>query len=214
MPAFFAVLTGDLVGSAELGPGGVDAAMDRLSATACDASWAGLSGPFTRFRGDGWQLLLERADLAPRLALSLQAALRASGRGPETRIGIGLGAVTQEGSRDLSDADGPAFRRAGAALDGMKRGRRLALSPEEAPSSWAAALPLLDAVAQRWTGAQATALLPLLAPDPPMQKDVAERLAIRPQSLSDRLAAAALDEVLESLGILECHRFDQAAKPD
>jgi hypothetical protein len=36
-----------------------------------------------------------------------------------------------------------------------------------------------------------------------MQKDVAERLAIRPQSLSDRLAAAALDVVLESLDRLE-----------
>jgi len=214
MSGNFCVFTGDLVGSTKAGAGAVDRAMALLSDAASGAAWAGLRGPFTRFRGDGWQVLLDRPERAARLALVLQAALRADLPGLETRIALGFGPVTQMGSHDLSDADGPAFLRAGRALDGMKRGRLLVLEAEGSPLPLQAAIPLFDALIRRWTPAQAAALRPLLAPNPPQQTDLARTLGIKPQSLSDRLSGAALDQLLDSLRGLERMAPDQARGPD
>lgn len=184
--------------------------MARLAAAVSAADWAAPTGPLTRYRGDGWQVLIERPERALRLALVLQASLRADAGALATRIAIGLGPVTRRGTRDLSDADGPAFHRAGDALDHMKRGRRLSVGPEGAPEGWLSAVPLLDALAHRWSRPQAETLAEILAPDAPTQAQLAERSGIAPQSLSDRLNTAAFPEVELALERLE----NQVPRPD
>ncbi|MFQ6548879.1 hypothetical protein AADZ90_013050 [Aestuariibius sp. 2305UL40-4] len=184
-----AVLTGDFVRSRDAGPERLEAGFAALRRATAEAEpWAG-DLRLTRYRGDGWQCLVGDARFGLRTALLCAAHLRAETQ-LESRIALGLGLVTTLGSTDLSDADGPAFHRAGQALDAMKRNRRLALAPDDAPPLAPALVTLIDALTRSWTAAQAAALIPLLPPSAPSQKAVAETLGITAQSLGDRLDAA------------------------
>ena len=214
MPAIYAVLTGDLVGSRQAGPAATSRTIALLDRAARSAPWAGAS-PLSRFRGDGWQLLLSDTSMSLRIALFLIAFLKSQGAEQVTRIGLGLGPVTSLGNGDLSAADGPAFHRAGAALDTMGRNERLVLAAAGLPSPALAALvSLSDTLARRWTEPQATALVHLLPPDAPTQVAVAAELSIRPQSLSDRLGAAGYDGIMAGLAGYEATLIYQAKKPD
>ncbi|WGH78238.1 MarR family transcriptional regulator [Jannaschia ovalis] len=198
-----AVLIGDFVRSRGAGADALAAGFDRLGTAAAEiARWQAADPRLTRFRGDGWQMLLIRPALALRAALLVRADLRAADL-PPTRIAIGLGPVAFEGSADLSDADGPAFHRAGAALDAMPRGRQLALAAEGALPLLPAAAILLDALSERWTVAQAEAVALSLPPDAPRQTDLADRLGIRQQSLADRLDAAGFPAIRAALDTIE-----------
>ena len=64
------VLTGDIVASSALGRRRLDAVFEALAAAGAEVTdWAGGRGP-ERFRGDGWQLLIED----PGRALRMRAA--------------------------------------------------------------------------------------------------------------------------------------------
>lgn len=165
------------------------------------AEWHGAPLRLTRFRGDGWQMLLHRPDLCLRTALYVLSVLRSGAQGLRSRVALGLGEVTRLPDGDLSAADGSAFHRAGQALDAMGRNRFLVLSPEGAPPLAPALAVLCDALHHGWTREQAEALALALPPDSPTQTVMAESLAIRQQSLADRLGAArfwALSEALDS----------------
>ena len=95
---------------------------------------------FTRFRGDGWQMLLPEPGFALRLALRLTAELTARQIGLATRISIGLGGVDHPGGVTLSNAAGMAFLRSGRGLDHMARGRHWSIAGGSALPGWAAGL--------------------------------------------------------------------------
>lgn len=202
-----AVLTGDFVRSRQGGRADLQAAFDVLR-SGCDslAAWHGAPLRLTRYRGDGWQCLLARPELSFRSVLYLIACLRAAGT-LDTRVGLGCGSVPVTGGRDLSDADGTAFRRAGDAIDGIARGRRIAVSAEGVPPLAPAVAALLDAVSQGWTEAQAEVLLDTLPPGAETgrksQEVIAQAIGIRQQSVADRLDAARYWAVAEALDCLE-----------
>lgn len=82
----------------------------------------------------------------------------------------------------------------------MPRRRLLVCAPEAAPAPLPPIATLCDALAARWSAAQAEALALALPPDRPTQSTMAERLGISQQSLQERLDLAgfwALDEVLD-----------------
>ena len=189
-----AVLTGDLVASTAASPADVDRLMHRLDTAAQDAARAlGADDPrFTRFRGDGWQIVVSPAPLYLRITAVLLSGLRLFDIGIGTRIGIGIGAVDRLGTRDLSDASGPAFTWSGHALDSLPGTDRLAIAGLPAPGlAWhAAALDTLAHFSARWSREQAEALLHrLLAETRPLQH-IAADLGITRQALSARLAVA------------------------
>jgi hypothetical protein len=189
-----AVLTGDLVASTSAPPAEVDRVMHRLDTTVQEAARAlGTDNPrFTRFRGDGWQIVVSPAPLYLRITAVLLSGLRLFDTGIGTRIGIGIGAVDRLGTRDLSDASGPAFTQSGHALDSLPGTDRLAIAGLPAPSlAWhAAALDTLAHFSTRWSREQAEALLHrLLAETRPLQH-IAADLGITRQALSARLAVA------------------------
>ncbi len=202
MPQTSAVLTGDLVGSTKAAPSSVDRSMTVLAQAITQVDWAGAQ-KFTRFRGDGWQVLLDHPRHALRLSLILIASLRGLGDAVQSRIAIGFGPVSSPGTQDLSDAAGPAFERAGEALDQMPRGRRLSVSDLGAPAGSRIAAPLLDALCRDWTLLQAEPLPQLLRPQPPTQASVAAGLSLSPQALNNRLQGAHLPEILDALALLE-----------
>lgn len=207
------IFTGDLVGSTKVGPQAVDAAMTVLQASAQTLSdWAGADTRFTRFRGDGWQIYLESPGLALRGALMLVARLRSADLGLSTRIAAGTGAVDRIGTSDLSDASGDAFVISGHALDAMPRNRRLVIEGRDHVPDWQAAIfQLVDWQADRWSPAQAQAVVSALNPALTQTwAETAQHLGITRQALQARLKGAGFDALEGCLRAFECHDYGKA----
>lgn len=196
----WAVFTGDIVRSSDLEAGGLAEVFAVLKTAAQQiASWPDSTAPFARFRGDGWQMALPPR-YALRGALTLRAAVRATGKGRDTRIGIGIGAGQLSGN-DLAGADGPAFVQSGRALDTIKRQNLLAST--DAGSALRIALPLADRIAQGWTPKQAWIALHLLSPRPPTQHALATQLGTRRQLIQKQADAAGVAALSESCAAYE-----------
>lgn len=185
-----AVLTGDLIRSTHLPPQQADAAMSALEQAA--QRWPG-NLRFTRFRGDGWQVLLDRPQTALRIALSLTASLAAADTGLTTRIAIGFGTVTHLGTGDLSDARGTAFTRSGRALDHMPRNRRWAVAGGPTLPAWIpATLALAEWHSARWTAGQAAVVAEWLDPVDRTQEDWASRMGLTRQAWKARFDGSGI----------------------
>lgn len=170
---------------AVLAAAATDIASWRISeATAVDETY------FTRYRGDGWQILVSLAHFGLRAALMMFARLAADPGLPSTRIAVGLASVDQVPGPDLSNAHGAAFAVSGRALAQMKRGERLRLAGRGITPCLAAFIGLLDDRITDWTPEQAEAVAHVIAPDAPTQVEIAAMLGISPQALSARLAGA------------------------
>jgi hypothetical protein len=202
-----AVLTGDIVRSGRLGPGELEAAMTALRAGAEAAgAWTGEAPRFTRFRGDGWQCLAPSPRLALRAALLAGAFLRREGRHMATRVAVGIGSADVPSAGDLSSAAGPAFERAGQALDTMRRSARLAIAWEAPPPGAGAVVAivgLVDELARRWTPAQARVLVRALEPEGPTQQELAASLGMAQQTVAGHLQAAGAPAIEAALAQLE-----------
>jgi hypothetical protein len=197
-----AVLTGDLVGSTAGGSATVDATMSKIVDT------AQLIGPegnfiFTRFRGDGWQMIVTPPHKALRFAVIILATLRSHQALLPSRIAIGVGPVTNRGTKDLSDASGPAFAYSGHALDNMGRHERLFHSMEDGHVPEQIAALLIDERIRRWTPEQAEAAALYLDPSQPTSAEVARVIGISPQAASYRLTGAGAGPMRDALTQLE-----------
>jgi hypothetical protein len=199
-----AVLTGDLVKSREAGSEAMENAIRILSATAHDLSeMTDADTRFTRFRGDGWQLVLRSAGWALRACLLIMADLRASGIGVDTRISAGLGRYDSLGTTNLSDATGPAFFVSGHHLDlAPKRRRLLVAGGREQDQPWQTAIfDLIEHQVSGWTPPQAKAVAMALRDGQMTQADIADDLGITRQAVQIRLAGAgyaALENALRA----------------
>jgi hypothetical protein len=192
-----AVLTGDLIASTQAGTPAVDRAMAVLSAAAEEiAGWhlaenvAVGDTYFTRFRGDGWQIVVSIADFGLRAALLMYARLAANPDLPKTRIAVGISTIDRLPGPDLSDADGAAFAISGRALSQIERGEHLRIAGDKITPIRAALIALLDDRISDWTPEQAEAVAHAIAPDAPTQAAIATKLGISPQALSARLTGA------------------------
>ncbi len=192
-----AVLTGDLVASTNATPRTINKSMELLTAASRDiATWQISENTvvgdthFTRFRGDGWQILVSVGAFGLRAALLAYATLAAKAGAPDTRIAVGLSTVDEVPGPDLSDAHGAAFEASGRALLHMERGERLKLAGDGITPLRAAFIALLNDRITDWTVEQAQAMVLALPPDAPTQTAMADSLGISPQALSYRLAGA------------------------
>jgi hypothetical protein len=191
-PTQVAVLTGDLVKSTEAGTGPTNAALDRVNGVAAIIRrWPGNgSGHFTRFRGDGWQILIPRPSLAFRALICVHAALRAAEDLPISRISIGIGSIDPITGKDLSDASGSALIASGQALDSLEKSRLFCVAGEGVTPLHHAVIDLVEEQMTRWTPEQAEATAYFLSPDTPTQKSIAETLQISVQAVHARLKGA------------------------
>jgi hypothetical protein len=214
-----AVLTGDLIGSTKIDRTHVERTMDLLGdeVRRMDAPWywpiAG--NRFTRFRGDGWQMVLHTPHLALRHALFLMAYLRSHKNAVPTRIAIGIGEIESEGTDDLSDAAGEAFVTSGRCLDLMSAHETLFLMGQEnakgdgiatgpvVTNAEKAAVVMLEERLSRWTPEQAEAAALYLHPGQPTLKDLATILDITPQAVGYRVRGAGAPAIRETLKLLE-----------
>ncbi len=197
------VLTGDLIKSTDLPDGQINIAMTVLQGAALDISaWQNRTpNPcFTRFRGDGWQMLLHNAALAPRAAIYLRAALTAEGKDFGTRIAIASGQGTVPADHDLNRATGPAFVESGRALDGLKGRTTLTWAEGGAVGAF---VRLADHLSTGWTPAQARAIREMLPPVPKTHTKVSLALNISRQAVDQALASAGYHALNDALTLLE-----------
>lgn len=197
-----AVLTGDIVGSTGHPAGAVDAAMQAIRQTATRiATWQTppKDSRFTRFRGDGWQIVLADPSLSLRAAVVLQGTLGALGL--ESRISIGIGPTDNLGTTDLGDAAGRAFELSGHGLDRMPDHGRLAIDGNTVTEADRMIADLLGERMSRWTAAQAeAAAMQLSSPDrPPTLQDIGHSLGISPQAVNDRVRGAGCHSIASVL---------------
>lgn len=192
-----AVLTGDMVKSSNLSASELDHAMEALREGAeALRGWSGVDGApgghFSRFRGDGWQCAAPPV-LALRACLCLRARLRRLGRKFETRISVGIGPRSRDGSDAVTGAlDGAAFTLSGHGLDDMTRSRLLVIAWHEPPAGAAlidAVFALTDEISREWTPRQAEFLLESLSPGEEAQEVLAERSGISQQAVAKHLRA-------------------------
>ncbi|WP_299030784.1 hypothetical protein [uncultured Sulfitobacter sp.] len=195
-----AVFTGDIVRSTDMGTDELQRMFAALEVQSdMIGHWPESSSIFQRFRGDGWQMSLP-ARYALRAAAVMRATARATGKGHDTRIGIGVGLGTVKGN-DLAAADGPVFVQSGHALDRMKRGPLM--TAPAADDLLRIALPPIDRIVQGWTAKQAQIAAVLLSPDAPTHDTLAARLGQTRQLVQKQAESAGLSALLESFEIIE-----------
>jgi hypothetical protein len=206
----WAVFTGDIVKSSDLSAEALAATFDTLS-EAADAieAWQGASARLTRFRGDGWQMIVAPA-LTFRAALAVRAAVRKTGKGRNTRIAVAIGEAHVTGG-DLSSAHGDAFTTSGHALDEMKR-RPLMIAPS-AGLALRISLTLADQIIAGWTPRQAEIALLLLPPDAPTQAEVADALDMTRQAVQKQAETSGLNALIEACETLESDAADDTTQP-
>jgi len=201
-----AVITGDIVGSTALGPAKLERAMAALAASAkVQAGWHGESLRFTRNRGDGWQVVLARPEMALRSALAFRAALRAQGSEFDSYFGIAKGDASLALNNDLNAETGNVFKHSGDNLEGLKEIRNLDVRMGYVGDGEInAVIALADHLSQGWTPPQAAALLPLLNPDAAVtQTQVAKKLGKSRQAVAKSLEAAHYRPLSRALNSME-----------
>jgi hypothetical protein len=141
----YGVLTGDLVGSSKLSPAALDEVRDFLQ---------GVPGQFNAVfsksirkgvdivRGDGWQLLMLKPQLAIRAALYVRFSLKARFE-TDSRVAIGIGGVSVLHRSSLAKSSGAAFHLSGSGLDHLSSDLRMTFAMDGAESRLAAAELLL-----------------------------------------------------------------------
>jgi len=162
-----AILTGDLIGSNNRSAKQIT---DTLSALKdfwqkfASLHKGHVLGGLEVFRGDGWQAALASPAFALDAAVFLRAVVKACPQSlkSDTRIGIGIGAVSHWVEGNLGESQGEAFVASGHALDSLSGTKRCwALLPDSGhyrPLS-NMLLPALDLAVTRWTAAEAFAVV-------------------------------------------------------
>lgn len=200
------VLTGDLVKSSALTKAQMDHAFRTLQDTAQDmAVWHEASLQFSRHRGDGWQVILNKPQYALRTALIFTAKLKSLGPEFNTYIGIATGELQHANTSDLNDRNDTVFIQSGRALETLKSmtsfAPKLAFSE---PGAEAATTVLADFIAEDWTPAQAETMAQMLAPNANLSfTDLAKILNKSRQVVTRTLNAAGYQSLYLALRLLE-----------
>ncbi len=207
--SFCAVLTGDLIKSRQADPTIVDQTLNTLhdAANTFGAAWD-MNLRFTRFRGDGWQVVLTLPGLLLDATLYFIARLRAHQSLIATRISIGVGSFESLGSRDLADATGTAFFISGDHLAHMGRSRTIALTGTGISAAQVGLIDLSEFIATSWTTTQAEAVALSFEGDLHRHEDIAAKLGITRQAVQSRLSGAGLSYFDNALYALRNHEFN------
>lgn len=194
------VITGDVVGSSDAPPEALEGTMAVIAQAAAELAYWPLPPPrFTRFRGDGWQVVVAAPESGLRAALFLTARLRATPEAMASRMSIGIGPVETLGTRDLSDAHGAAFELSGRGLDAMSRLRLLSVEGKGLTALHSVVVDLLEQHCRKWTRDQAEAAALALHPGAPTLQDMAPLLGISPQAVNYRLSGGAVQAIRRAL---------------
>ena len=134
------------------------------------------------FRGDSFQITIEKPSSALPIGIALRAALRANtpdGLTPcDARISIGIGEVSYE-SESILTSDGEAFRLSGRGLDSLGKQRlSISTSTEVLNAELKLNTAFADEIITKWTPKQAAVVYVGLIKEA-SQKDMAESMDMK-----------------------------------
>jgi hypothetical protein len=207
----YAVLTGDVIRSEQIGDNGLEVVGSILRdiRSVLNQAYPGLVvGEPQVFRGDAWQLVLSEPRLFLRVALYVRARIKSVGPEYDTRIAVGVGTARKLVPRRISESLGEAFTRSGHELDRMGRKKEIRLHlPDEvrAELDWMPVLlHLVGEIAQRWKGRQAVAVAHVLLDEDSKQEDVARKMGgVTRQAANSALVSAGWPALLEAVTLIE-----------
>jgi len=213
-PSFVAVITGDVIGFSTY-----DTGMRKRMLSVLKTSFRSsgklfpgpLLAPFEIFRGDSFQGVMSDPRAGLPAAVALRASVLASGLSdhrrdrPDLKIAVGIGPIDYLPAKRGGEGDGEAFRLSGRALDGMKKDRRMVLRTPWQPVNQEMDVhcALLDALMDRWSAEQASAVLYMLQDY--NQRESAEMLRISQPAVRHRLkhaGAKAVDSLIRRWNLL------------
>lgn len=210
---WFAVVTGDIVGSSRLAERRERAlfrlknALESTKVFLQDTGhYAAVSGVF---RGDSFQFVTGNTRHVLRAVLILKALLLTEVARPlRIRVAVGLGPVEELDWSSVEESHGLAFEIAGKALDNLPGYRHLlVVSAQEGPNPCLATLSsCLDAISQKWTQVQGEALVSWLRGE--TQASVASALGVTQSAIQQRLSAACGFAVADALQYYESVVFE------
>lgn len=192
-----AVITGDVVSSRKMPPR--SGWMKRLT----QALEAPSNGPvrWAVFRGDGFQVEIQRPAEALKIALMIRAALKSMEGlhqiGLDARIGIGLGEKGYSG-QSVGMSDGEAYRLSGTLLDTLKEeGERLKISTGTSSFDrrMNICMALTNAIVEDWSQRSAELVWLRLSDPLATQERLARKLKISQPAVFKRDTASHIREI-------------------
>lgn len=214
----FAVLTGDLIKSGELANDELDDVRSSLrKRSKVVGEWeSGLvEGRLEFFRGDSWQMLLGRPELAMRAAVYLRASLIASVKA-DSRISIGLGTIDNISERQLLMSTGEAFSLSGHGLDELTGYSEMTIKISRSSDPLFEWLPvvanLCNSLIKQWTRRQAEVITFAVDPEEPTHEEIAGKLtpAVTKQAVTKILNSANWHSLREVINQFEKMNWDAA----
>ncbi|MDR0940381.1 MAG: hypothetical protein LBN29_13745 [Mediterranea sp.] len=187
------VITGDIVASTTIKAEWRDSLLATLREIANEMKgFSSLEMEF--FRGDSFQMVIDKPELALKIAILLRAGLKAS-TPPSTdslwdaRMAIGVGTISYR-SEKIVVSDGEAFRLSGRGLDEMDK-ERLSVRTcwDDVNEEMAVSTAFADDIISSWSVAQAQVVYATLSRDI-AQKDLAVEIGKSAQSVSKLLGVA------------------------
>ena len=201
---FYAVLTGDVVGSSKLDINQRTKLLMLLKSSFNQINSITGSNivysPLEIFRGDSFQGVLSKPEFALLTSIVIRANIRSEFKlsrqnSIDARIAIGIGTIDFFPSEKSSEGDGDVYRNSGPLLDKMKKYQRLAIQTpwNEINNEFNTAFALLDAIIFKWTDKQAEAIsAKFLGLN---QEQIANRLNIKQSSINERLENAGSEAI-------------------
>lgn len=160
----------------------------------------------TLYRGDSYQIEIERAEEALRIAIILRLLLKTNtpeGENMNTsnglwdmRVSIGVGTVSFR-SEDVETSDGKAYQLSGRNLSKIGKQNLIITTPwQEVNDELEVSTAFADDIITNWTFSQSQVMLEMLFNEEIMQKQIAEKLNKSPQSISVLLKAAKSSNII------------------
>lgn len=163
------------------------------------------------FRGDSFQIVLEKPEMSLEVASMLRAGLKSNTPADsfgvwDARISIGIGTIDYLGDRVVT-SDGEAFRLSGRGLDAMEKSRLVIKTCwQEVNEELDAGLAFVDDLITGWSVNQAKAIF-LSMGKGLSQSNIANSIAKSQQNVSKTLTSAK-----ESLLVRFSARFETIIK--
>ncbi len=181
------VITGDIVKSKEINNKSRDELLQVVNNIANDLQ--GISVIKTEvYRGDSFQIVVDSAALAVKVAILLRAKLRQNGW--DARLAVGVGSIDYN-SNEIVTSDGEAFNNSGREFDAIKKRKLVVRTPwEDINSELKVSTAFADNIVSRWTKQQAEAIFLYLSQGDINKKDIAENISKSAQAISKLLITA------------------------
>jgi hypothetical protein len=180
------VITGDLVNSTNIATEWRRTVVDALNTCVSDFM------PITpikieMYRGDSFQVVVDKAEQTLSVAIALRAKLKAStpeGNDPwDARVSIGIGEITFENDHVVT-SDGEAFRLSGRAFDSIGKKKLIMLTPwSELNIAMEVNTRFADEIISSWTARQARVVYHSIL-SLKIQKEMAEELDMTRQNFN------------------------------